>query len=126
MIVLYMLGCFRMKHDSALEAIGGARLTVAIFFLAATIWLIPGLFGRELGELESFFPPVIGTTASGSASSTASSGQKQPEWILNNHEGALQVAKPGNSWCSLTSRATHAQTAGGWKRICSRVRKWRG
>jgi thiol:disulfide interchange protein len=96
MIVLYMLGCFRMKHDLALEAIGAARLTLAIFFLAATIWLIPGLFGRELGELESFLPPVMGTTASGSASSTASSGQEQPEWILNNYEEALQAAKQGN------------------------------
>jgi thiol:disulfide interchange protein len=96
MIVLYVLGYFRMPHDLALEAVGPARLTVAIFFLAATIWLIPGLFGRELGELESFLPPVMGTAASGSASSPALTGEKHPEWILNNYEGALQAAKQGN------------------------------
>jgi len=93
--VLYVLGYFRMEHDSPVESVGAARVTVAIVFLATTIWLVPGLFGRPLGELESFLPPEIGTadTKSGASSATA---QKQPEWILNNYDGALAEAKQQN------------------------------
>jgi len=95
--VLYVLGYFRMEHDSPLESIGAARLTVAIVFLAVTIWLVPGLFGRQLGELESFLPPELGPV-SPSTSSPASSANLQPEanWISNDYNGAIQQAKQEN------------------------------
>jgi thiol:disulfide interchange protein DsbD len=93
--VLYVLGYFRMKDDTPVESVGAARVTVAIVFLATTVWLVPGLFGRQLGELESFLPPEIGAAATNSASSTATA-QKQPEWILNNYDDALAAAKQQN------------------------------
>jgi thiol:disulfide interchange protein len=92
--VLYILGYFRMEHDSPVESVGAARVAVAIIFLTTTIWLVPGLFGRQLGELESFLPPELSPSAA-VASSPASSGNLQNEagWILNDFEGAVRQAK---------------------------------
>ncbi len=93
--VLYILGYFRMPHDSPVEAVGGARVTFAIVFLALTIWLIPGLFGRQLGELESFLPPELNaaTTAASSTSGLSTTPHSDAGWIMNDYEGALAVAR---------------------------------
>jgi thiol:disulfide interchange protein len=90
--VLYILGCFRMTHDSPVESGGAIRVMFAIFFLVLTIWLIPGLFGRQLGELESFLPPKLNTsTTADGPKATADTG-----WIMNDYEGALVVARREN------------------------------
>jgi thiol:disulfide interchange protein len=96
--VLYVLGCFRMQHDSPIESVGAARVTVAIVFLAVTIWLVPGLFGRQLAELESFLPPELGASVSAPPTSPASSAKLQHEagWILNDYDGAIEQAKQEN------------------------------
>lgn len=96
--VLYVLGYFRMAHDSPVESVGAARVTVAIIFLTTTIWLVPGLFGRQLGELESFLPPETGASISPPSTSPASSANPQGEagWILNDYDGALASAKQQN------------------------------
>jgi thiol:disulfide interchange protein len=96
--VLYVLGYFRMEHDSPIESIGAARLTVSIVFLAVTVWLVPGLFGRQLGELESFLPPEVGSSVSPPTTSPASSANLQHEagWILNDYNEAMQQAKQEN------------------------------
>jgi thiol:disulfide interchange protein DsbD len=91
--VLYVLGYFRMEHDSPVESVGAARLMVAIVFLTGTIWLLPGLFGRQLGELESFLPPEL------AASSTPASPENMhggADWILNDYDGAIRQAKQEN------------------------------
>jgi thiol:disulfide interchange protein len=96
--VLYVLGYFRMEHDSPIESIGAARLTVCIVFLAVTVWLVPGLFGRQLGELESFLPAEVGSSVSPPTTSPASSANLQHEagWILNDYNEAMQQAKQEN------------------------------
>jgi len=93
--VLYVLGYFRMEHDSPVESIGAARLTIAIVFLAITIWLVPGLFGRQLGELESFLPPELGPSGASLNTNLASSGNLYGDagWIVNDYNGAMQQAK---------------------------------
>jgi thiol:disulfide interchange protein DsbD len=92
--VLYVLGYFRMEHESPFESVGAGRVAVAIILLTTTIWLVPGLFGRQLGELESFLPPELNPSAF-VASSPASSAnlQNQAGWILNDYEGAVRQAK---------------------------------
>jgi thiol:disulfide interchange protein len=96
--VLYVLGYFRMPHDSRVESIGAGRLSVAVFSLALTIWLIPGLFGRPLGELESFLPPdsSVGSPVSASSSAAALNLQSDASWILNDYQGGLTKAKEEN------------------------------
>jgi len=98
MTVLYVLGYFRMAHDSPVESIGAVRLTVAIVFLAVTVWLVPGLFGRQLGELESFLPPEVSSSGSPPSTSPASSAnlQHEADWILNDYDGAMEQAKQEN------------------------------
>jgi thiol:disulfide interchange protein len=60
-----------------LVASGGALALVAL--------LVPGLFGRSLGELEAFLPPVQDTRAN-----VARTGE--PTWIMNDYRSALLVA----------------------------------
>jgi thiol:disulfide interchange protein DsbD len=92
--VLYVLGYFRMPHDSPVELVGTLRVSVAIVVLTVTVWLIPGLFGRRLGELESFLPPEVTLTTSATASSA--DAPTDSGWILNDYEGALARAKQEN------------------------------
>lgn len=96
--VLYVLGYFRMPHDSRVESVGAGRLSSAVVTLAVTIWLIPGLFGRQLGELESFLPPElsVGSSLSEGGSASAANLQSDASWILNDYEGALTEAKQEN------------------------------
>jgi thiol:disulfide interchange protein DsbD len=90
LLVLNLLGYLRMPHDSPLESIGALRFSVCMVVLAVTIWLIPGLFGRQLGELESFLPPEVIASPSRIDRPSVSSG---PDWILNDYSGALAEAK---------------------------------
>jgi thiol:disulfide interchange protein DsbD len=96
--VLYVLGYFRIEHDSQIESVGAVRITIAIIFLATTVWLIPGLLGRQLGELESFLPPENGAAvASYSARSLSSTNlRNEAGWIHNDYEGAMATAQQQN------------------------------
>jgi thiol:disulfide interchange protein DsbD len=96
--VLYVLGYFRMPHDSRVESIGAGRLSIAIFSLVLTIWLIPGLFGRPLGELESFLPPdsSVGSSVSANGSAAALNLQSDASWIVNDYQGGLTKARQEN------------------------------
>ncbi len=90
--VLYLLGKFRMSHDSPVESVTAMRILAVIFFLSVSIWLGTGLFGHSLGELESFLPPPSDIESS----ATSIDGNKQPaemSWILNDYPAALAAAK---------------------------------
>ena len=54
---LYLLGRFRLPHDSPLEKIGVARMLFSMGFLAVGFWMLTGLFGARLGEIDAFLPP---------------------------------------------------------------------
>ncbi len=93
LMVIYILGYFRMPHDSPVESVGAARVTFAMLFLALTIWLVPGLFGRQLGELESFLPPELGSSSPATSGTASVRPQTEADWILNDYEGALAKAR---------------------------------
>jgi len=90
---LYLLGKFQLSHDSKPERIGAFRLVSAIVSLAISFWLITGLFGAKLGELEAFLPPDLDGT-----SSFRVIGAERDEltWIKNDYEAALAKAKAEN------------------------------
>lgn len=88
-MTLYLLGRFQLFHDSRTEKIGAVRLTAAIVALAISLYLLTGLFGAPLGELESFLPPDINPKSS-SATLKSSKGL---EWIENDLEKAKQMAR---------------------------------
>jgi thiol:disulfide interchange protein len=91
-VVLYIFGVFRFEHDSKIEHVGAFRLATAISFLAITIALVPGLFGKRLGELDSFLPPS--STELGGTQTAEATGEVN--WILNDYDGALAKAKQQN------------------------------
>ncbi len=57
LIVVYLLGFYKMKLDSPVDRIGGIRIMFTIVFATMTIYLISGLFGSSLGKLDAFLPP---------------------------------------------------------------------
>ncbi|TAL70832.1 MAG: DUF255 domain-containing protein [Bacteroidetes bacterium] len=57
LITVYVLGIYRLAHDSAVESVKSMRILFALIFAAITFYLMSGLFGKPLGELDAFLPP---------------------------------------------------------------------
>jgi len=54
---MYLLGKFRLSHDSPLDHLSVGRLMLAVLAFAFTVYLIPGLFGAPLPLLAGYLPP---------------------------------------------------------------------
>jgi thiol:disulfide interchange protein DsbD len=54
---VYLLGKIRLPHDSPLETVGPMRLLASVGMLSFSLFLLTGLFGAPMGELDAFFPP---------------------------------------------------------------------
>ncbi|HEX9963258.1 MAG TPA: cytochrome c biogenesis protein CcdA, partial [Pyrinomonadaceae bacterium] len=91
-LAIYLLGKFQLSLDSKPERIGAFRLVSAIVSLAISFYLLTGLFGARLGELESFLPPVTENARSFNNSKSTD----EPTWINNDFESALKQAKAEN------------------------------
>ncbi len=62
----YLMGWFKLSHDSTLSHVSVGRLLLAIVSFGFTIYLIPGLWGAPL-KLISGFPPPLEYNESGSS-----------------------------------------------------------
>jgi len=93
-LAIYLLGKFQLPHDSKPERIGAMRVMSAILSLAISFYLLTGLFGAKLGELESFLPPETET----SRNFFNKSGEENLKWTDNDYEGALAKAKSENKF----------------------------
>jgi thiol:disulfide interchange protein DsbD len=91
LLTLYLLGKFQLFYDSKPEKIGTVRLTAAIVTLAISFYLLTGLFGARLGELESFLPPDLNQN-----SFLGNASKEKLAWIENNLEEAKRQAKAEN------------------------------
>ena len=92
-LAIYLFGKFQLFHDTKPERIGAIRLLSAVLSLAISFYLLTGLFGAKLGELESFLPPDLEN------SSSKFFGGKSAEelnWINNDLEKAVAQAKSEN------------------------------
>lgn len=90
-LALYLLGKFQLSHDSKPERIGAFRLAAAIVSLTVSFYLLTGLFGAKLGELEAFLPPDLNNT-----SARILGGRQKLQWIKNDYPAALEKAKAEN------------------------------
>jgi len=90
MVVAYLLGCFRLDHDSDLRAVSGVRVVLSLAFLACAIWLSHGLAGHPLGGIDAFLPPAEVDSAAQVQTSAASA---ETPWILNDLPSGLAKAK---------------------------------
>ncbi|MDP1615536.1 MAG: cytochrome c biogenesis protein CcdA, partial [Methylococcales bacterium] len=57
LITIYIIGLFRLQHDSPVQSVGSMRVVFAIFFASVSFYLVAGLVGRPLGEIDAFLPP---------------------------------------------------------------------
>ena len=58
-IAVYVLGRLRFAGDDEVRTIGAGRLLTGAVFIAIALWLASGVFGNDLGQLESFLAPEI-------------------------------------------------------------------
>ncbi len=91
-LAVYLLGKFQLPHDSKPERIGAFRLMSAVVSLAISFFLLTGLFGAKLGELESFLPP----DTDNSAARMFDGKEEKINWIENDLNKALARAKAEN------------------------------
>ena len=68
---LYLMGFFKLSHDSDLKHISVTRLFVAILSFAFTFYMIPGLWGAPLKLINGFTPPDFYTESPGGFGSRA-------------------------------------------------------
>ncbi|MEZ5428466.1 MAG: cytochrome c biogenesis protein CcdA [Pyrinomonadaceae bacterium] len=92
-LAIYLLGKFQLPHDSKPERIGAFRVMAAVLSLAISFYLLTGLFGAKLGELESFLPPDL---EGGSARVFGAGKADQLTWVENDLEKALERARAEN------------------------------
>jgi thiol:disulfide interchange protein DsbD len=103
MITLYVLGVFRFSHDSEVKSIGTPRAMIALIFASLTFYLIAGLIGKKLGELDAFLPPmdyerIIGKAPNDgvqikSAGANAPFSNQAPEAWITSYDAGLAEAK---------------------------------
>jgi thiol:disulfide interchange protein DsbD len=75
-----------MRRVRTHQRIPGASFSVGAALLL-TGWLLSGMNGRSLPQIEAFLPPAVPAIAA------ASSGNHGTTWMLNDYPGALNVAR---------------------------------
>ncbi len=91
-LTIYLLGKFQLSHDTKPERLGAGRVFAAVVSLAISFYLLTGLFGAKMGELESFLPPDLNNSSARFMGRT-DAGLK---WIENDYQAALAQAKTEN------------------------------
>ncbi|HKQ79933.1 MAG TPA: cytochrome c biogenesis protein CcdA, partial [Blastocatellia bacterium] len=89
---IYLLGKIQLPHDTAVERLGVMRMLFATFFFAVTFYLLTGLFGAPLGELDAWLPP----DETNGRSALASVGAPAKNVWVENYDAALQKARAEN------------------------------
>ena len=91
---IYLLGKFLLPHDSPVERLSVPRMLFSTFFFATAFYLLTGLFGAPLGELDAWLPPPsAGNPAMLAANGAPGAGAIA--WV-ESYDSALQRAKSEN------------------------------
>ncbi len=90
---IYLLGKFYFPHEVPAQTVGAGRVLSATLFLAVGFYLLRGLIGFPLGELDAFLPPRdYGETASVQLFGSGTASREELVW-LTNYERALEMAR---------------------------------
>ena len=95
-LTLYLLGHFSFPHEDPTQRVGAGRVLSAVFFLSVSFYLLRGLFGASLGELDAFLPPRdygVDQWALVSPVSVNSTGEEYREHWLTDYPQALERAR---------------------------------
>ena len=95
---LYLFGKFQLPLDSPMKTLSVQRMLGGVLFLALSFYLLTGLFGAPLGELDAWLPPdstsaAVYTTLRGSA--TTANAATAHSW-LESYDAAVAKAKSEN------------------------------
>ncbi len=105
LITIYIIGLFRLEHDSPIQSVGSMRLVFSIFFASVSFYLIAGLVGKPLGEIDAFLPPpdyssIMGTSPAPALKSVSVTTQGNKtvvdEGWLSDYKAAEAQAKAEN------------------------------
>ena len=93
---VYLLGWFRFRHEAASETVGVGRVFFAIFFLAVSFYLLRGLFGFPLGELDAFLPPHdYGEVGSASIFASGHGAAEKESWHSDYQAAVAEAQETG-------------------------------
>jgi thiol:disulfide interchange protein len=90
---MYLMGWFKLSHDSEMKYVSVPRLMMAILSFAFTVYLIPGLWGAPLKLISGFPPPDFyseapeGFGGSRMGNANHSSGENTPALPEHMHKG---------------------------------------
>jgi thiol:disulfide interchange protein len=87
---LYLLGQLRLRAAETQGELSVSRVLTGVALLAFAVSLLPGLWGKKLGDLEAFLPSEDEIAVSASAPNASSAGSA---WRKDDYEGALAEAK---------------------------------
>lgn len=103
LITVYLLGRFQLTHDSPVEKVGPIRVLFAVGSLAVAFWLIVGVFGGSLGELDAMVPPQdypgkgntspLASITRGGGGGAQKTGEAGGEWLVDQYDQALAMSK---------------------------------
>lgn len=96
-LTMYLLGIFKLAHDSDLQYVSVGRLFTAVITGMFTVYMIPGLWGAPLKIINAFPPPMhysespygVGYTQGGGAAISHSEEEGQhlgPQGIMVFHD----------------------------------------
>ncbi|GIX07111.1 MAG: thiol:disulfide interchange protein DsbD [Candidatus Poribacteria bacterium] len=91
----YLLGKIQLPLDSPVERLSVPRLLLSLFFFAVGFYLLTGLFGKPLGELDAFLPPYStggGSVLAGGGSSSSGEGLS---WIEDYDRALVEAQATG-------------------------------
>lgn len=102
MITVYILGGFKLPHDSPLNGVGSVRIVFSMAFGVLSFWLLLGAFGKPLGELDAFLPPA-GYAGSGQWAATSGvnpgggTGNTEEKWYKDYDEAVAAAKESGKN-----------------------------
>ena len=96
---LYLLGVFRLPHDTPMEHVGVPRMLLAALFLGLAFYLAPALWRKvplgKVGEWAIAFLPMDTATAYASASGPSGSPQAHLNWLKDYQAAWEQATREG-------------------------------
>ncbi len=97
---IYLLGGFRMAHDSEVKHLSVTRLFFAMLTLTFTIYLIPGMWGAPLKIISGFPPPdFYAESPNGLLSNSAGNSKATTSTITENKSTDKKLHCPNNLPC---------------------------
>ena len=91
---VYILGGFKMGHDTPLEKVGSMRIVFAILFATFTFYLMSGFTGKSMGTLEAFLPAPEMTVATMGGTTAAAVQDVWYDNIEDAKKAAIAENKP--------------------------------